>query len=197
MADTSYVDTRCPWASTPLLIEYHDTEWGVPSRDDRHLFEHLVLEGAQAGLSWELILKKRDGYRRAFANFDMDIVAEYDDEVLERLAGDETIIRNRQKIRSAVNNARAAKAVRDEHGSLAAFLWGLAGDRTVQNAWTEMSQVPVSTGVSENASRELKRRGFSFVGPIGMYSFMQAVGMVNDHVVGCPRYRVVRELVVS
>ena len=186
--------TRCDWAKIPLAVAYHDEEWGVPSHDDRHLFEHIVLEGAQAGLSWELILRKRDSYRKAFAGFDIDCVAEFDDKTIEALANDPSIIRNRQKIRSAVNNARAAVEVRGEYGTLSAFLWDLVGQTTVQNSWTKLSSIPARTAESERVSRELVKRGFSFVGPVGMYSFMQAVGMVNDHLVSCYRYGEISQL---
>jgi DNA-3-methyladenine glycosylase I len=188
---------RCDWADTPLSIEYHDVEWGVPSRDDRHLFEHIVLEGAQAGLSWELILRKRSGYRRAFAEFDIDRVAGFGEDKVEELANDASIVRNRQKIWSAISNARAAALVREQHGSLAEFLWDLAGRQTVHNSWTALSQLPARNDVSQRMSKELMKRGFKFVGPIGMYSFMQAVGMINDHLVSCPRYQEIRNLEAS
>lgn len=197
MSANSYVEKRCDWANTPLSIEYHDHEWGVPSHDDSHLFEHMVLEGAQAGLSWELILRKREGYRRAFSAFDIDAVAEFDEAKVEVLANDASIIRNRQKIRSAIGNALAAIEVRQTEGSLADYLWDLAGGRTVHNSWTTLSQLPARTSESERISRELMKRGFSFVGPVGVYSFMQAVGMVNDHLVSCPRYEAVQELASS
>jgi len=164
----------------------------VPSRDDRHLYEMLVLEGAQAGLSWSTILRKRDGYRRAFAGFDAERVARFGPKDVERLMEDAAIVRNRLKIESAIANARAALAVRDEVGSLAAYLWGFVGGEPVQNAWATIADVPAETPESKAMSRDLKRRGFRFVGPTVCYAFMQATGLVNDHTVDCDRYAAVR-----
>jgi DNA-3-methyladenine glycosylase I len=185
---------RCDWvpAGDPLYTAYHDEEWGVPSRDDRHLYEMLVLEGAQAGLSWSTILRKRDGYRRAFAGFDAERVARFGPKDVERLMADAAIVRNRLKIESAIANARAALAVRDEVGSLAAYLWGFVGGEPVQNAWATIADVPAETPESKAMSRDLKRRGFRFVGPTVCYAFMQATGLVNDHTVDCDRYAAVR-----
>jgi DNA-3-methyladenine glycosylase I len=183
---------RCEWPKSPLMIAYHDEEWGVPSHDDRHLFEHLVLEGAQAGLNWELVLKKRDGYRKAFANYDLRKIARFDDAKVERLAQDPGIVRNRQKIRSVVTNARATLAVQRELGSLSRLLWELAGGRTRHNGWKRLRDIPAITDDSQRVSKELVRRGFAFFGPTGAYAFMQAVGMVNDHVVSCFRYKQLR-----
>ena len=171
------------------MIAYHDEEWGVPSHDDRHLFEHLVLEGAQAGLNWELVLKKRDGYRCAFANYDLRKIAAFDDAKVERLVQDPGIVRNRLKIKSVIANARAVLAVQAEHGSLDRLLWDLAGGTTRHNRWKKLSEIPAVTADSERISKELVRRGFKFFGPTGAYAFMQAVGLVNDHVVSCFRHR--------
>jgi DNA-3-methyladenine glycosylase I len=184
--------TRCHWPKSDLMIAYHDDEWGVPSRDDGHLFEHLVLEGAQAGLNWELVLKKRRGYRKAFANYNLKRIAAFDDAKLAALAQDPGIVRNRLKIASVVANARAVLRVQEEHGSFAALLWELAGGETRHNAWKKPSQIPAVTPASETLSKELVRRGFKFFGPTGAYAFMQAVGMVNDHLVSCYRYRQLR-----
>jgi DNA-3-methyladenine glycosylase I len=181
--------TRCGWASGgPLEIAYHDTEWGVPSRDDRHLFEMLILEGAQAGLSWSTILRKRENYRKAFAGFDPARVARFDARKRAALMRDAGIVRHRQKIEAAVGNARAALAVQDEHGSLAAYLWQFVDGQPIRNAWTALKQVPAETAESRAMSKALVTRGFRFVGPTICYAFMQATGMVNDHVTTCFRY---------
>ena len=181
---------RCAWATTELSIVYHDEEWGVASFDDRHLFEMLVLEGAQAGLSWETILKKREGYREAFDGFDIERVARYGKRDVERLLGNPGIVRNRLKVGSAIDNAKAALGVIEEEGSLSEYLWSFVDGVAIQNRWERMDQVPAVTAESERLSKALKKRGFRFVGPTIMYAFMQAVGMVNDHVVGCERYGV-------
>jgi DNA-3-methyladenine glycosylase I len=165
----------------------------VPSHDDRHLFEHLVLEGAQAGLNWELVLKKRDGYRRAFANYDLRKIAAFDDARIARLLENPGIVRNRLKIASVVANARATLAVQREFGSLDRLLWDLAGGRTRHNRWRRLGQVPAVTADSTRISKDLVRRGFKFFGPTGAYAFMQAVGLVNDHVVSCFRHRELRD----
>lgn len=180
---------RCSWASTPLSIAYHDREWGVPVHDDRVLFEFLVLEGAQAGLSWETILKKREEYRRAFAGFDPARVARFDAARRARLMKDEGIVRNRLKIESTVTNAAAFLAVQREFGSFDAWLWNRAGGRPTVNRWRRHRQLPASTALSDALSRELKRRGFRFVGSTICYAFMQAVGIVNDHLTDCFRYK--------
>jgi DNA-3-methyladenine glycosylase I len=183
------VPTRCAWANGgPLEIEYHDTEWGVPSRDDRHLFEMLILEGAQAGLSWSTILRKRENYRKAFAGFDPFKVARFDPRKRAALLRDPGIVRNRLKIEATVANARQVLAVQEEHGSLAAYLWQFVDDRPVVNAWTAMGQVPAETATSRAMSKTLIKRGFRFVGPTICYAFMQATGMVNDHITTCFRY---------
>ena len=181
---------RCAWVppADPLYVAYHDDEWGAPSHDDRHLFELLVLEGAQAGLSWSTILRKREGYRRAFDGFDAERVARYGPADVERLLGDAGIVRNRLKVESAIANARATLAVREELGSLDAYLWSFVDGSPVQNRWRSLSEIPAETAESKTMSKELKRRGFRFVGPTVCYAFMQAVGLVNDHVVDCFRY---------
>lgn len=185
---------RCGWVpQDAAYIAYHDTEWGVPSYDDRHLYELLTLEGAQAGLSWSTILKKRSGYHAAFAGFDPVAVAAYTADDIERLMLDARIVRNRLKIISTVENARAVLEVQREFGSLSAYLWGLVGAAPQLNSYASFRDIPPQTEVSVRMSRELKRRGFRFVGPTVCYSFMQAVGMVNDHEVACFRYGQVKD----
>lgn len=186
--------TRCSWAKGDLYEKYHDEEWGVPSHDDRHLFEMLILEGAQAGLSWITILKRREGYRKAFDNFDMEKIARYDDERAAALLQNEEIIRNRAKIESTIKNAKAAIAVRNEFGSFDKFIWQFVNGHPIRNAISSLDQIPVSTKESDAMSKELKKRGFSFVGTTICYAYMQAVGMVNDHVVDCFRYEEVGSL---
>ena len=181
---------RCAWAGTDArMIAYHDAEWGVPVHDDRLLFEFLVLEGAQAGLSWQTILNKRDAYREAFAGFDPDKVARFDARKVERLLGNAAIVRNRLKIESAIGNARAVRDVQREHGSLDAFLWSYAGAGPKVNRWRRAAQVPARTAQSDELSKALIARGFRFVGSTICYAFMQATGMVNDHLVSCFRHR--------
>ncbi|MGE5232838.1 MAG: DNA-3-methyladenine glycosylase I, partial [Acidobacteriota bacterium] len=181
---------RCRWAGTePAMVAYHDREWGVPSRDDRHLFEMLTLEGAQAGLSWRTILGKREAYRRAFADFDAEKVARFTAGRVERLLADPGIVRNRLKIESTVENARAVLRVSEELGSFADYLWGFVDGEPRQNARRSLGEVPAETGESRAMSKDLLRRGFRFVGPTICYAFMQAVGMVNDHEVACFRHR--------
>ena len=181
---------RCEWGvwNDPLYLAYHDEEWGVPSHDDRHLFEMLVLEGAQAGLSWSTILKKREGYRRAFGGFDPEVVARFGRRDVERLLKDPGIVRNRLKVESAVNNAATVLEVQEELGSLDAYLWTFVGGRPIVNRWKTLAELPTETAESRAMSKDLKRRGFRFVGPTVCYAFMQAVGMVNDHVASCFRY---------
>ncbi|MGZ5302036.1 MAG: DNA-3-methyladenine glycosylase I [Actinomycetota bacterium] len=181
---------RCGWAplEDPAYLAYHDEEWGVPLHEDARLFEMLTLEGAQAGLSWSTILHKREGYRRAFASFDPAKVARFDGRKLERLMQDPSIVRNRLKIESTVGNARATLAVRDELGSLDTYLWGLVDGAPLVNRWRTLADIPAETVVSREMSKDLKRRGFRFVGPTVCYAFMQATGMVNDHVPECFRY---------
>ena len=179
--------SRCAWVpeGVPEYVAYHDEEWGVPSHDDRHLFELLVLEGAQAGLSWLTILRKREGYRRAFAEFDVEAIARFGAGDVERLLGDAGIVRHRGKIEAAIANARAAL----ELESLDAFLWSFVDGRPLQNSWKALREIPAETAESKTMSKELKRRGFRFVGPTTCYAFMQAAGLVNDHTVDCFRYR--------
>jgi DNA-3-methyladenine glycosylase I len=179
---------RCAWAEgSPEMVAYHDDEWGVPSRDERHLFELVVLEGAQAGLSWTTILRKRDGYRRAFAGFDLAKVARYDDKDVARLLADPGIVRNRAKVESTIANAAATLALHDEGTSLSALLWSFVDDQPIVNKWRKMSDIPSETPISKAMSKELKRRGFRFVGPTTCYALMQAAGLVDDHVLGCFR----------
>lgn len=179
---------RCGWAASDRMIPYHDEEWGVPSHDDRHLFEMLILEGAQAGLSWDTILRKRDNYRRAFDGFDAAKVARYSPARVERLMQDAGIVRNRAKILAAIANAKAVLEIRREHGSFDAWIWEFVGAAPIVNERRSLSDLPASTAESDAMSKELKRRGFKFVGSTICYAFMQAVGMVNDHEVGCFRY---------
>ena len=180
---------RCGWGTaSPDYVAYHDEEWGVPVSDDRRLFEMLVLEGAQAGLSWETILGKREGYRRAFEGFDPAAVAAFDAARVDRLVEDAGIVRHRGKIESAVTNARALLDLTAEHGSFAAWLWGMAPEGPRTNRWRATAELPASTAESERLSRELRRHGFRFVGPTTCYAFMQAAGLVDDHLVGCFRH---------
>ena len=181
--------TRCAWAGDdPLMQRYHDEEWGVPIHDDRALFELLVLEGAQAGLSWRTVLHRREGYRAAFVGFDIATVAAYGNADRERLRDDARIIRNRAKIDAAIANARAALAVQAEHGSLDAFLWGFVGGEPRRNAFLSLANLPAQTDESRTMSKALRRYGFSFVGPTICYALMQSAGLVNDHVTSCSRY---------
>ncbi len=179
---------RCDWATTDLSIAYHDEEWGVPLHDDRALFEFLVLEGAQAGLSWETILKKRDNYRVAFDHFDPAVVAAYDQRKVDELLANPGIVRNKRKIASAIRNASAFLAVQEEFGSFDAYVWRFVGGAPRKNAWRTLDEIPTQTPESVALSKDLLQRGFSFVGPTICYAFMQAVGMVNDHVLYCFRY---------
>jgi DNA-3-methyladenine glycosylase I len=179
---------RCGWAKTDLSIAYHDVEWGVPDHDDRILFEFLVLEGAQAGLSWETILRKRAAYRAAFDRFEIATVSGYDDRKTRALLADSGIVRNRLKIAAAIGNARAALAVQRECGSLDAYLWSFVGGRPLTTNWRTLEDVPARTAEAEAMSKDLVHRGFRFVGPTICYAFMQAVGMVNDHLVDCFRH---------
>lgn len=182
--------TRCAWCgSNPLYISYHDNEWGVPVHDDRLLFEFLVLEGAQAGLSWLTILKKRQGYRAAFHGFDVDRIARYTEADVARLMADDGIVRNRLKIESVIRNARSVLDLREEFGSLDAYLWRFVDGSPLQNARMSISEVPSKTDQSDRMSKDLKKRGFNFVGSTICYAFMQAVGMVNDHTTDCFRYK--------
>lgn len=186
---------RCPWASEkagPLYVKYHDEEWGVPVHDDRIHFEFIVLDGAQAGLSWRTILDKRENYRRAFAGFDPAKVAKFGKRKVEELLEDRGIVRNRLKVEAAVENARAFLRVQKEFGSFDRYIWQFVGGRTRQNRWTRVGQIPAETPESRAMSRDLKQRGFRFVGPTICYAYMQAAGMVNDHLVDCFRHKQVK-----
>jgi DNA-3-methyladenine glycosylase I len=181
--------SRCPWCGDdPLYVAYHDAEWGVPLHDDRALFEFLILEGAQAGLSWITILRKRENYRRAFDGFDAEKVARYGDAEVARLLGDAGIVRNRLKIEAAIGNARALLELREEFGSFDAYLWGFVDGVPVRNCWKSLAEVPATSAVSDALSKDLKARGFKFVGSTICYSLMQAVGLVNDHLIACFRH---------
>ena len=180
---------RCPWAEAELNHHYHDTEWGVPSHDDRHLFEMIILEGAQAGLSWSTILKKRASYRQAYDNFAAARVARYDSRKKARLLANPGIVRNRLKVDASVLNARQFLAVQEAFGSFDRYIWQFTGGHPIQHDLTASAQIPVSTPGSDAMSRDLKQRGFKFVGTTICYAFMQATGMVNDHLVSCPRHR--------
>ena len=181
---------RCPWSlSSQQYLDYHDKEWGVPVHDDRKLFEMLILEGVQAGLSWSLILKKREGYLQAFDGFDAHKIAHYDDRKVQELLANPEIVRNRLKIRAAIQNARAFLELQSQYGSFDAFLWRFVGGQPMQNAWQTLQEIPASTRESDAVSKELKRQGFTFVGTTICYAFMQAVGMVNDHTVECFRWQ--------
>ena len=181
--------TRCAWAGTePLYVAYHDQEWGVPVHDDRLLFEFLILEGAQAGLSWATILRKRENYRLAFDNFEPALVARYDDQKVAALLANPGIVRNRLKVASAIQNARAFLQVQEQFGSFAAYMWQFVDGKPRVNAWRTMADIPAQTDESRRLSKDLIQRGFRFVGPTIIYAHMQAVGMVNDHVVDCFRY---------
>jgi DNA-3-methyladenine glycosylase I len=181
--------TRCDWGgSDPEMVAYHDTEWGVPVHDDPTHYEFLVLEGAQAGLSWSTILHRRAGYRKAFAGFDVAKVARFTPAKVDKLLGDPGIIRNRAKVESAVRNARAFLAVAEEFGSFDAYIWGFVGGRPIVNSWRRIAQVPPTSPESEALSKDLRRRGFGFAGPTVCYAHLQATGLVNDHLVKCFRY---------
>jgi DNA-3-methyladenine glycosylase I len=184
---------RCSWATTPAMIAYHDAEWGVPQHDDRVLFEFLILEGAQAGLSWSTILAKREAYRRAFSNFNPKSIARYDAPKLKQLMANAGIVRNRLKISSAVQNARAFLAVQKQFGTFDAYIWQFVGGKPIVNALSAPSQIQARTEESDRMSRDLLKRGFKFVGPTICYAFMQAVGMVNDHLVACFRYPEIKD----
>jgi DNA-3-methyladenine glycosylase I len=179
---------RCPWAATEPNITYHDEEWGVPVHDDRLLFEFLILEGAQAGLSWNTILKKRENYRKAFDGLRPEKIARYGARDVQRLLRDDGIVRNRLKITAAIENAKRFLAVQQEFGTFDAYLWTVVGGEPIQNRWRTLAEVPARTAESDAMSRDLLRRGFKFVGSTICYAFMQAVGMANDHLVTCPRH---------
>lgn len=184
--------TRCPWAGSEEMWRYHDLEWGVPVHDDRTHFEFMILEGAQAGLSWSTILRKREGYRRAFANFDAEKVARFTARQIERALADPGIVRNRLKVASAVSNARAFLALQSDRGSFDEFLWGFYDGKPKVNRWKSARQIPATSRESDAIARELKRRGFKFAGSTIMYAHLQACGLVNDHLVSCWRWREVQ-----
>jgi DNA-3-methyladenine glycosylase I len=187
--------TRCQWCGNdPLYVDYHDNQWGVPVLDDQLLYGKLVLDGAQAGLSWITILRKQDGYFRAFDQFDPEVVARYDKAKIAALMQESGIVRNQAKIRSAVKNAQGVLKIREELGSFSQYLWGFVQGKPVINAWTDMAQIPSTSPEAEAMSKGLKKWGFSFVGPTICYAFMQAVGMVNDHTVNCFRYQELTQL---
>jgi DNA-3-methyladenine glycosylase I len=187
--------TRCAWpGDDPLLLSYHDEEWGVPLHDDRTHFEYLLLDGAQAGLSWITILRRREAYWEAFDGFDPRLVAGYGEEKIAQLLSNEGIIRNRLKVNSAVQNARAFLRVQEEFGSFDSYIWDFVDGRPIQNTWPEIASIPAKTPLSEQISKDLKKRGFSFVGPTIIYAYMQAAGLVNDHVTACFRHSEIKEL---
>ncbi len=180
---------RCEWAKDEPNITYHDKEWGRPQHNDQKLFEFLILEGAQAGLSWSTILKRRTGYRKAFSDFDVLAVSKYNQKRVEKLLKDESIIRNKLKINSAINNAKQFLKIQEEFGSFDNYLWGFVNHKPIKNKFKKLSDLPATTKISEKLSRDLKKRGFNFVGPTICYALMQAIGMVNDHTVNCFRYQ--------
>lgn len=189
---------RCPWCrGFEAYVRYHDEEWGVPVWDDGKQFEFLVLESAQAGLSWATILKKREGYREAFANFDYKMVADFREGYVLELLQNPTIIRNGAKIRSAIHNARLFMEVQAKHGSFVNYIWDFVGGRPIQNSWSELSQVPGTTKISDAMAKDLRQKGFKFLGSTIMYAHMQATGLVNDHLVGCFRHEQVRQLSIK
>lgn len=180
--------TRCGWAKNDLAIEYHDAEWGAAQHDDQKLFEFLILEGAQAGLSWDTILRKRENYREAFDNFDYKKIALYDEKKQTELLLNEGIIRNRLKINSAIQNAKAFREIQKEFGSFDSYIWNFVGGKPIKNKWKNLSEVPAKTEISDAISKDLKKRNFNFVGSTIIYAFMQACGLVNDHLTDCFRY---------
>ncbi|MFT4186080.1 MAG: DNA-3-methyladenine glycosylase I [Micrococcaceae bacterium] len=186
---------RCGWARNELAVKYHDTEWGVPLHDDQKLFEFLILDGAQAGLSWDTILNKRENYRKAFDNFDIKTVASYDEAKCEELRQNPGIIRNKLKIASAVRNAKVYLKVQEEFGSFANYLWDFVNHKTIVNSWKELAEIPAVTEVSEVISKDMKKRGFNFVGPTIIYAYIQSAGLVNDHLTSCFRYDEINKLI--
>jgi DNA-3-methyladenine glycosylase I len=185
---------RCGWCGTdPLYVEYHDNQWGIPVHNDTDLFEMLTLEGAQAGLSWLTILKKRENYRKALNNFNIETIACYSEQDIQRLLADTGIVRNRLKVESVIKNARAVLSIQEQHGTLDAFLWRYVDGEQQQNSWRSLDEIPAQTEVSVQLSKDLKRSGCNFVGPTICYAFMQAIGMVNDHPVDCFRYEEIRQ----
>jgi DNA-3-methyladenine glycosylase I len=189
---------RCTWCEDLYedYVRYHDEEWGVPVHDDRKHFEFLILEGAQAGLSWSTILKRREGYRKAFADFNPELVARYDDKKYEELLQDTSIIRNRLKIKSAINNARKFLEIQKEYGSFDTYIWRFTNGKPVVNTWRKMSDIPAKTELSDQISKDLKKRGFNFVGSTIIYAHLQATGVVNDHEISCFRYKELTEIIL-
>ena len=180
---------RCEWAnSNALMKQYHDKEWGTPEHNDQMLFEFLILEGMQAGLSWNTILQKRENFRKAFDNFNYNKISVYDEEKIEKLLQNKGIIRNRRKIEAAITNAKAFLEIQKEFGSFDAYIWGFIDHKPIQNTWKYLQEIPAKTEMSETINKDLKKRGFNFIGPKIIYAFMQAVGMVNDHIIDCFRY---------
>ena len=195
MTTTVSQPKRCEWCSDdPIYQSYHDSEWGVPNYDDQTLFEFLLLEGAQAGLSWITVLRKREGYRKAYHDFNAEKIARYTDKKIASLLENPNIIRNRLKVQSAIKNAKAYLEVRDKHGSFSDFIWQFVEGSPVQNRWKSLKEIPVTTDVSDHMSKTLKKNGFNFVGSTICYAFMQATGMVNDHVLSCHRYQTCKAL---
>jgi DNA-3-methyladenine glycosylase I len=191
------MDNRCEWVGNdPLMREYHDTEWGTPQHDDQILYELLILEGMQAGLSWSTVLKKRENFRKAFNNFDYRIIANYDEDKVEKLLLDEGIIRNRLKINSAIINAKCFIKIQAEFGSFDNYIWKFVNNKPIDNKCTSMSDIPAHTEISDLISKEMKKRGFKFVGSTIMYAFMQTIGMVNDHADYCFRYEEINKLII-
>lgn len=184
------MENRCPWPTDdPLMVDYHDTEWGVPLHDDRKLFEFMVLDSFQAGLSWKTILHRRENFRKAFDNFDAKKIAAYGDKKIEALLSDTGIIRNKLKILATIKNAKLFLEIQKEYGSFDKYIWSFVGGKPIMNHFTEIRQIPATSAESDKMSKELKKRGFSFVGSTICYAFMQAAGLVNDHLVGCPMYK--------
>jgi len=189
----TYLKTRCEWCgNNSLIMAYHDEEWGIPLHDDKLLFEFLILEGAQAGLNWLTILKKRNNYRKAFDSFDYKKVANYSEDDIERLLKDSGIIRNRLKIKSAIKNAKAFIDIQDKFGSFDKYIWSFVNNKPIQNSWKSQEELLAKSKISEAMSKDLKKRGFNFVGPTICYAFMQAIGMVNDHTTDCYRYKQIK-----
>jgi DNA-3-methyladenine glycosylase I len=190
------MENRCPWPKNDnLMIKYHDTEWGVPLHEDKKLFEFMVLDAFQAGLSWQIVLKKRDGFKKAFVNYNLKKVSNFDEDQIQKLLYDESIIRNRLKIESTVENAKAFIRVQKEFGSFDKYIWQFVSYKPKVNKWHKLNEIPVSSAESDNMSKDLKKRGFKFVGSTICYSFMQAAGMINDHLVTCPRYKDVEDII--
>ena len=189
------MENRCPWTKdNSQMIKYHDTEWGVPLHDDKKHFEFIVLDSFQAGLSWQIVLKKRENFRKAFSNFDVNRISNFDTEKIQKLLSDEGIIRNRLKIQATIENAKAFIKVQKEFGSFDKYIWQFTGSTAIKNKWKSLSELPASSKESDIMSKDLKKRGFKFVGTTICYAYMQAAGMVNDHIINCPRYKEVQKM---